>query len=196
MARNKVLLADGTVLIDLTQDDVVESDVASGKKFHKADGTTATGTSTFDADTSDATAVASEIIEGKMAYKAGARVVGTMPNRGAQTIRITDKNTPINIQNGYHDGSGNAAIDDTEKAKLIPANIKSGIEILGVTGDYSGEGAKAQSKTATPYLTAQTLLPDAGYDYISQVTIAAIPIVETDNAAGGKTVTIGAVAPA
>ena len=33
-------------------------------------------------------------------------------------------------------------------------------------------------------------LPDEGYDYLSQVTVAAIPYVESDNAAGGKTATI------
>lgn len=196
MARNKVVLADGTVLIDLTGDDVTEADVASGKIFHRRDGTTATGTNTNDADTSDATAIAAEILEGKTAYKNGSKLTGTMPNRGGQAILITDANTPVAIQNGYHDGSGSATIDATEKAKLIPGNIKSGVTVLGVVGDYSGEGATAQAKTATPYLTAQTILPDANYDYLSQVTVAAITIVETDNAAGGKTVTIGAVAPA
>ena len=33
------------------------------------------------------------------------------------------------------------------------------------------------------------------YNSITQVTVAAITKTETDNAAGGKTVTIGAVAP-
>ena len=48
----------------------------------------------------------------------------------------------------------------------------------------------------TPYLTAQTVLPSSiSKDYISQVNVAAITITESDNAAGGKTVTIGAVDP-
>ena len=45
--------------------------------------------------------------------------------------------------------------------------------------------------SVTPSATAQTVLPDTGYNYLSQVTVAAIPYVETDNSAGGKTVTIG-----
>lgn len=195
MAYNKAVLGDGTVLIDLTGDDVTPADVASGVTFHKPDGTIATGTNTNDADTSDATAYASEIISGKTAYKNGQKLTGTMPNVGAQTSNIVDANTPVGIQSGYHDGSGSVGIDATEKAKLIPGNIKSGVEVLGVTGTYTGEGVVAQSKSATPYLTAQTVLPDSGYDYLSQVSIAAITITETDNAAGGKTVTIGAVAP-
>ena len=40
-------------------------------------------------------------------------------------------------------------------------------------------------------LCAQTVQPDSGYDYLSAVTVAAIPYTESDNAAGGKTVTIG-----
>lgn len=60
-----------------------------------------------------------------------------------------------------------------------------------MTGTYSGEAISAQSKSATPTWTVQTILPDTGYDYLSQVSIAAIPYVETPNAAGGITVTIG-----
>ena len=54
------------------------------------------------------------------------------------------------------------------------------------------EDVHAQAKTATPATTSQTILPDTGYNYLSQVTVNAIPYTETDNASGGKTVTIGA----
>ena len=37
----------------------------------------------------------------------------------------------------------------------------------------------------------QTVLPDEGYDYLSQVTVSAIPVTETENSAGGITVTVG-----
>jgi len=114
-----------------------------------------------------------------------------MPNRGAISGSISTVDGEYTVQQGYHDGSGKVSIDSTEQAKIIAGNIKSGVEILGVTGTYSGEAISVQSKTATPAKTAQTVLPDAGYDYLSQVTINAIPYVETDNAAGGKTVTIG-----
>lgn len=43
MAKNKVVY-NNQVLIDLTGDNVIESDVAQGKIFHKADGTQAIGT--------------------------------------------------------------------------------------------------------------------------------------------------------
>lgn len=53
MANNKVALSDGTVLIDLTGDTAVASDVASGKTFHLASGLQATGTATGGAVQSD-----------------------------------------------------------------------------------------------------------------------------------------------
>ena len=52
------------------------------------------------------------------------------------------------------------------------------------------EDAKPQAKTVTPSTEAQTILPDEGYNYLSQVTVSAIPYAESDNSAGGVTVTI------
>ena len=118
-----------------------------------------------------------------------------MPNRGSVTGSIATKAGTYSIQNGYHDGSGTVGIDSTEQAKIIAENIKDGVQILGVTGTYTGEGVTAQAKTATPYTTQQTIIPDSGYDYLSQVTVNAIAYEETDNSAGGKTATIGTVAP-
>ena len=155
-----------------------------------------TGTCTYDSDTTDADATAAEILLNKTAYVNKNKLTGTMPNRGAVAGTISTVAGVYNIQNGYHDGSGTVGIDSTEQAKIIDSNIKAGVEILGVTGTYSGEEIHAQSKTATPYTTQQVILPDSGYDYLSQVTVEAIAYTETDNAAGGKTVTIGTVAPA
>lgn len=192
-ARNKVIY-NGTTLIDLTGDTITEADVINGKTFHKSDGTIVTGTSTFDADTSDATASTSEILNGKTAYKNGSKLTGTMPNRGTVTSVITDVAQSVTIQNGYHDGGGSVSIDATEQAKLVAGNIKNGVELLGVTGTYTGsELIKATSATATPSNTSQTLLPsqEGDFDYFTQVTVSAIPYTETPNAAGGLTVTIG-----
>ena len=116
-----------------------------------------------------------------------------MPNRGAVTGTISTVDGTYTIQNGYHDGSGTVGISATEQVKLIAENIRQGVEILGVTGTMSGsEDVSAQSKTITPTITSQTVTPDTGYNYLTQVTVEAIPYTETDNAAGGKTVTIAA----
>jgi len=117
-------------------------------------------------------------------------VTGSMANNGAVTGTITTKAQQYTVPVGYHDGSGKVKISTTEQAKIIAGNSKAGVQILGVTGTYSGEAISAQAKTATPATSQQVILPDSGYDYLSQVTVAAIPYTETDNSAGGKTVTI------
>lgn len=190
---NKVIYG-GTTLIDLTGDDVSASDVLSGKKFHLPSGAQGTGSCTYDANTSDATATAAEILYGKTAYKNGSQLTGTMPNRGAVAGTISTVAGEYTIPQGYHDGSGKVSIDSAVQALLIPENIRENVEILGVTGTMSGsEDVHAQSKTVTPSTSSQTITPDSPtYNYLSQVTVKAIPYTETDNAAGGKTVTIAA----
>ena len=191
---NKVVLAGGNTLIDLTSDTAVASDVASGKYFHLASGQRVQGSSTKDSDTTDANAVATEILTGKTAYVNKNKITGEMPNNGGVTGVIDTVAGTYTVPAGYHDGSGTVGIDSTEQAKIIAGNIKNGVTILGVTGNYSGGTATATSVPVTPYFTAQTILPPTGYDYISQVNVSAIAVVETDNEQGGKTVTIGAVA--
>lgn len=189
MAINKVIYG-GSTLIDLTGDSVTAADVQSGVTFHLPSGESGTGTCTYDSDTSDDTAVVAEILSGKTAHARGSALTGTMTNNGAVTGTISTKAGTYTIPIGYHDGSGSVSISSTEQAKIIAGNIKSGVKILGVTGTYSGAAVTAQAKTATPSTTEQTILPDSGYDYLSQVTVSAISYVLSDNAAGGKTATI------
>ena len=188
---NKVIYG-GDTLIDLTGDTVAATDVLAGKTFHLKSGAPATGTCDYDADTSDATAAAAEILSGKTAYVAGSKLTGTMNNRGAVTGTITTKAQQYTIQAGYHDGSGKVSISSTEQAKIIASNIRENITILGVTGTMSGSEDMdiEPAKTVTPTTSSQTILPAAGYDGMSQVTVLAIPYTEADNASGGKTVTI------
>jgi hypothetical protein len=191
MANSKVVLSNGTVLIDLTSDTVDASHLLDGYTAHGANGEAVTGTCTYDSDTSDDTATASEILATKTAHARGAALTGTMANNGGVTGTISTKAGQYTIPQGYHDGSGKVSISSTEQAKIIAGNIKSGIVILGVTGTYGGESVTAQAKTATPSFSSQTITPDSGYDYLSQVTVSAIPVTYADNSAGGKTVTIG-----
>ena len=188
---NKVVFGSDT-LIDLTADTITAADLASGVTAHDKSGAPITGTSTKDVDSSEATAAVGEVLATKTFAARGAMLTGTMPNNGAVTGTISDKNTPYSVPAGFHDGSGTVSIDATEAAKLIPENIKKDVTVLGVTGTHEGSTpVSSQAKTATPTTSQQVILPDSGYDYLSQVTVAAIPYVETPNAAGGNTVTIG-----
>lgn len=191
MAINKVIYG-GNTLIDLTADTITADKLAKGVTAHDKSGAVITGTNTYDSDTQDATAAVAEILSGKTAYVRGAKLTGTMKNNGAVSGTISSKAGQYTVPQGYHDGSGKVSIASTEQAKLIPENIRDGITILGVEGTMSStEGAKPQAKAVTPTTEEQTILPDSGYNYLSQVTVAAIPYVESDNSAGGKTVTIG-----
>lgn len=60
-------------------------------------------------------------------------IVGTMPNRGA--VIITPGTTDQAIAAGYHNGSGYVEGD----ADLVAGNIKNGVTIFGVTGNFASD---------------------------------------------------------
>lgn len=191
MAISKVVYG-GNTLIDLTGDTVKADKLLKGYKAHGADGEVINGTCEYDANTSDATAEETEILAGEVAYVRGTKITGKMKNNGAVAGTISTKNGAYTVPQGFHDGSGKVQIASTEQAKIVPANIRAGVTILGVEGTMSGtEGEKAQEKTVTPSTEAQTITPDSGFTCLSSVTVEAIPYEESDNAAGGVTVTIG-----
>lgn len=186
------IIYNGQTLIDLTADTITPADLAKDVTAHDKSGAPIVGTNTYDSDTSTDTATAAEILATKTAHARGSQLTGTMPNRGAVTGTITAVDGEYTIQNGYHDGSGKVSIAATEQSKLIATNIRQGVTILGVEGTMSGsEDVNAQSRTITPSATAQTVTPETGYNYLTQVTVNAIPYSESDNSAGGVTVTIG-----
>lgn len=191
MAISKVIYG-GETLIDLTGDTVTEDKILKDYTAHGADGEKITGTCDFDVNSQDATAAVAEILSGKTAYARGSKLTGTMKNNGAVSGKISTKDGVYTVPQGYHDGSGKVSISDTEKQKLISSNIRDGVTILGVAGSMTGlEDANPQSKTVTPSASGETVVPDEGYTCLSEVIVNPIPYVESDNSAGGKTVTIG-----
>lgn len=192
MGINK-LVYGGEVKFDLTADTVTQDKLLRGFTAHDKAGEAITGTCDYDADTQDATAAVAEILVGKTAYARGTKLEGVMPNNGSVTGAISSKDDEYTIPQGYHDGSGKVSIDETEKAKLTGSNIREGITVLGVVGTMSGtEDANPQSKQVVPSLVSSiTVVPDEGYNYLSQVIVEKVPYAESQNAAGGITVTIG-----
>ena len=188
--KNKVVY-NGQTLIDLTADTAIASDVATGKYFHLATGERVQGTSTLDSDTSDANATAGEILSGKTAYVNGNKITGSMPNNGATNVTISSA-SGASIPAGYSDGSAKAVLDSASASALSANNIRQGVTILGVEGSLSPEDDLTVGPvSATPTGSQQVITAASqNLDYITQVTVAAIPYTETDNAQGGKTVVI------
>ena len=192
--KNKVVY-NGQTLIDLTQDTALAADVASGKYFHLATGERVVGTSTLDSDTSDANAIAGEILSGKTAYVNGNKITGSMPNNGDTNVTISSV-SGASIPAGYSDGSAKAVLDSASASALSANNIRQGVTILGVQGTLSPEDDLTVGPvSATPSGSQQVITAASqNLDYITQVTVAPIPYTETDNAQGGVTVVIGSAA--
>ena len=187
------LIVGNEVKFDLTGDDITPAALAKGITAHDKSGAPIVGTCTFDVDSSGVKTSPSEVLTGKTFGAGGQIKTGTMPNNGSKTLNITEAAKPVAIPAGYHDGGGKAQIAAEEAAKLIPANVREGITVLGVTGTMSGsEDMKPQAKTATPTFAEQEILPDEEYNCLSSVTVQAIPVTYTDNAEGGQTLKIGA----
>lgn len=148
-------------------------------------------------DTTDVSTPASSVKDGEPFYAGGKKQEGTMPVNGDVSGTIATKDGVVNIPEGYTLG-GAVTIAETEKAKLIPGNIRHGVSVLGVSGSMSpSEGVNAQSKTVTPTKAQQVVQPDSGYTHLAQVTVEAIPaqyITTTDADATAEDIANGATA--
>lgn len=90
-------------------------------------------------DTSDATAVAADILNSKTAYgSAGTKITGTMPTKVGSSTVITPSTSDQTIPQGYYSGAaGDGKV--LGDADLVAGNIKSGISIFGVNGSLPPE---------------------------------------------------------
>jgi len=188
------IIYSGEVLADLTADTVTADSLLAGFTAHRADGSPIVGQCTFDCDTGDASAEPGQLLSGRTAYAKGTQLAGTMPDNGAFTGVISRADEACTIPTGYHNGNGQVQLDSTACTALRGENIRQGFTILGVDGSMSGlEDVRAQSVNICPAKEEQVVIPDSveGYNYLSQVTVSAIPYTETENSSGGITVSIG-----
>lgn len=85
-------------------------------------------------DTTGADAADGDVLSGKKYFKGSGQSTGTMADNGTVTQTISTKAQVVSIAAGKHSGSGTVQIASAEQAKILSGNIKSGVEILGVSG--------------------------------------------------------------
>ena len=94
--------------------------------------------------------VALGLAESNADLEACVTAVEGIADNGAVSGNISTVAGQYTVPKGYHNGNGKVQITTTEQAKIVPGNIKSGITILGVESEYTGEGVVLQTKTVNP----------------------------------------------
>lgn len=106
-------------------------------------------------------------------FAADIAAIATGANLQAKSFTPTAAGRTITPDSGY---DGLSQVTVAGDADLVAENIKSGINIFGVTGSYAPASVNLQSKSVSPSTVAQTVSPDAGYDGLSQVEVAGAPL--------------------
>ena len=140
---NKINSISTGISLDPLPNPAGAAQILTGKEAYNDQGQKLTGILQPGIDTSDATAIAGDILSGKTAYVAGQKISGTIPSKAAATITPGTSNQTI-AAGQYLSGTQTIAGAST----LIAGNIKSGVSIFGVTGTYIG-GSSTKLKTGT-----------------------------------------------
>ena len=101
-------------------------------------------------NTSDATALATDMLAGKTAYVNGNKITGTITSKSAETITPGTTNKTI-AAGQYLSGAQTIAGD----ADLVDTNIRAGANIFGVAGNSNVVNTSAGTATAAQILSGQ-----------------------------------------
>ena len=139
-------------------------------------------------DTSDATAIESDILEGATAYVNGVKITGTHvcpaePILAPLIVTPTGDEIVKTPDDGV-DGFSEVTVEGDRY--LIPENIKQDVTIYGVTGELVEK--QLQEGHATPGAQDVMLTPEEGYDGFSKVTIDGDPNLVAANIRNGVSI--------
>lgn len=100
-------------------------------------------------------------------YGPTSQVKNATPSTSAQVI-VPDEG--IEFMSAVNLSAVTSSIDSDIK----PENIKTGVEILGTLGTYSGDIELQENKDILPTTSQQIIKADEGFDGMSQVTVSAV----------------------
>ena len=107
--------------------------------------------------------------------------LNVIPSTSAQQITASggvDGYSPVNV----------SAVTSSIDANIQAGNIKNGVSILGVVGNYTGGGGSAviEPLPITPTTSAQTITASGGVDGYSPISVAAVTAAIDNNIVAGN----------
>ena len=114
------------------------------------------GTDAVFFDTTGADAADGDVLNGKKYFKGSGMSTGSMADNGTVTQTISTKAQVVTIAAGKHSGSGTVQIASAEQDKIISANIKKGVTMLGVSGSNTVVDTSDADATAAHILNGHS----------------------------------------